>query len=114
MQVLAEVSADYVFTVKFPVFQFTSGQFPQRTVGDGQCCVCCEDGGTCPASCNATLLVCIREVDHPLPDNSCPLGEIVAAVDLSTMELTGTFQGPWEVRKTCSMTMTISKVGKQT
>ena len=103
MQVFAAgVSADFVFTVQFPLFRFSSGSSPQRTVRD-QCCVCCEDpiSETCPASCNSTLLVCIRDADHPLTDNSCSLGEIVAPVDPATiMQLSGTFQGPWEVRTT--------------
>lgn len=102
MQVLAGVGADFVFTVQFPLFQFPSGT-PQRTVIDNQCCVCCEDpvSRTCPASCNSTLLVCIRDVDHQLNDNSCSLGELFAPADpTNVMQLSGTFQGPWEVRAT--------------
>lgn len=91
-------SADFVFTVKFPLFSTVAATL-ERTVPDAACCVCCEDAAslTCPSFCNATILVCIREADHPLSDNGCPLGTIVEPIGTGIAELSGTFEGPWEV-----------------
>ena len=104
MQVLTGVDADFVFTVQFSMFTFADPTPLQRTVL-GACCVAPEDpvSGTCADSCNTTLLVCIRDADHPLADNSCPLGEILAPADPSIMELTGTFPGPWLVSICCML-----------
>ena len=91
------VRADFTITVQFQSFSTNSSV---ERLATGSCCADCGSTTSvcCPSACNSTVLVCLREADHPIADNSCPLGEIAAPADPNTEKLSGTFQGPWEVK----------------